>query len=200
MTRAQAFPAERQSVPAARRFATEAISDSPPEVRHAVELMVSELATNCIRHVGSSFHLSIDRTPEQIRVEVTDQGGGTPTMRSPGPDEPTGRGLRIVDMLSERWGIEAQRPAGKTVWFTVAVPGDATTRRSRAAAPGRRSHGGPRVGGGFRARWRAGGGDDGLVSGRVPFQRPWWLMGRSWVAGRRVAAGPRGRGRESVAG
>jgi anti-sigma regulatory factor (Ser/Thr protein kinase) len=121
VTHAQAFPAERQSVPAARRFATEAISDSPPDVRHAVELMVSELATNCILHVGSSFYLSIRRTAGEIRVEVSDQGGGTPAMRSPGPDEPTGRGLRIVDMLSERWGVKAQPPAGKTVWFTVAV-------------------------------------------------------------------------------
>ncbi len=119
MRRTRTFPADPQSVPAARRFATEALADTPLEARQAVELMVSELATNCIRHVKTSFHLTIRRTPEEIRVEVEDRGGGTPTMRSPGPDEPSGRGLRIVDMLSERWGVDHKTPGGKTVWFTL---------------------------------------------------------------------------------
>ena len=74
--------------------------------------MVSELATNGIRHGQTSFDLVIELTADEIRVEVTDHGGGTPTMRFPGPDEPTGRGLQIVDMLSERWGVESRgRPA-----------------------------------------------------------------------------------------
>jgi anti-sigma regulatory factor (Ser/Thr protein kinase) len=115
------FPADPQSVPAARRFATEALRDSPDDARESVKLMVSELATNGIRHGQTSFRLVIERTPDQIRVEVTDSGAGTPQMRFPGPDEPTGRGLRIVDMLAERWGVERDSKMGKTVWFTVRV-------------------------------------------------------------------------------
>jgi anti-sigma regulatory factor (Ser/Thr protein kinase) len=118
----QTFPADPGSVPAARRFATDALSDTPPELQQVVELMVSELATNGIRHGRSSFELAIHRTVDRIRVEVTDRAGGMPIMRTPTPDDLTGRGLRIVDMLSECWGVERRTAVGKTVWFTVATP------------------------------------------------------------------------------
>lgn len=119
MRRMRTFPAIPQSVHAARRFATDTLSGSPASTVEAVELMVSELATNCIRHERTSFHLAILGSAHEIRVEVTDSGSGTPTMRSPGPDEPSGRGLQIVDMLSDSWGVEAEHPSGKTVWFTM---------------------------------------------------------------------------------
>ena len=120
MRRMRTFPAIPQSVHAARRFATNALSGRPASTLEAVELMVSELATNCIRHERTSFHITILGSDREIRIEVTDSGTGTPRMRSPGPDEPSGRGLRIVDMLSESWGVEPEQPSGKTVWFTVA--------------------------------------------------------------------------------
>ena len=40
-------------------------------------------------------------------------------MRSPKPTDPSGRGLKIIDMLSSDWGVEQSAGAGKTVWFTV---------------------------------------------------------------------------------
>src|ERR1700736_1259986 len=99
MSDSRTFPSERSSVTAARKFATEVLAGTPRATLQAVELMVSELATNCIRHVRTSFRLTIRRTEDEIRVEVTDHGGGVPTMHSPGPDDLTGRGLRIIDML-----------------------------------------------------------------------------------------------------
>ena len=84
--------------------------------------MVSELATNCIRHTGTEFELSIARSGREIRVEVSDRARGVPTKRSPGLEEPTGRGLQIVELLSEDWGVELAPGGGKTVWFTVAAP------------------------------------------------------------------------------
>jgi anti-sigma regulatory factor (Ser/Thr protein kinase) len=113
------FPAIPQSVHAARRFATDTLRGSGVRTLEAIELMVSELATNCIRHERASFHIAILGSAREIRIEVTDSGSGTPMMRSPGPDEPSGRGLQIVDMLSERWGVVPEEPSGKTVWFTV---------------------------------------------------------------------------------
>jgi anti-sigma regulatory factor (Ser/Thr protein kinase) len=133
MRRTRTFPAVAQSVPAARRFALGALADSPASTLEAVELMVSELATNCIRHEHSSFDIAILRTASEIRIEVTDSGGGTPTMRSPGPHEPSGRGLQIVDMLSERWGVVPKTPSGKTVWFTVDVSAPAQSSAERAS-------------------------------------------------------------------
>jgi anti-sigma regulatory factor (Ser/Thr protein kinase) len=119
MRRMRTFPAIPQSVHAARRFATDALTGNPATMIDAVELMVSELATNCIRHERTSFHITILGSTQEIRVEVTDSGSGTPAMRSPGPDEPSGRGLQIVEMLSDSWGVEPEQPSGKTVWFTM---------------------------------------------------------------------------------
>ena len=129
MTTTRSFPHEPQSVPAARRFATSALHGSSPETLEAVELMVSELATNCIRHTDSGFELTIVRTGPTIRVEATDRAGGTPTMRSPKPTDASGRGLKIIDMLSARWGVRSHGSDGKTVWFTIA---DAAVAPSQA--------------------------------------------------------------------
>jgi anti-sigma regulatory factor (Ser/Thr protein kinase) len=119
------FPHEPESVPAARRFATSALRDVSPDTLEAVELMVSELATNCIRHTDSGFELTITRTGGEIRIEATDGAGGRPRMRSPKPTDPSGRGLKIIDMLSAEWGVDQRAAAGKTVWFTVPDPASA---------------------------------------------------------------------------
>ncbi len=119
MRQSRSFPRDPTSVGAARRFAVDLLGPVSVEVREAVELMVSELATNCIRHTNTGFDLTVAEAGGQIRVEVTDRAGGTPTMRSPGPEDPTGRGLQIVNMLAERWGVEHASAHGKTVWFTV---------------------------------------------------------------------------------
>jgi anti-sigma regulatory factor (Ser/Thr protein kinase) len=119
MSRTRKFPPAPESVPAARRFATEALSELDPGALQEVELMVSELATNCVRHAHTAFELTIRSARGRVRIEVTDRAQGTPTMRSPAPDEPTGRGLQIVNMLAEAWGVECSTRAGKTVWFTV---------------------------------------------------------------------------------
>lgn len=124
MRNTRSFPHEPQSVPAARRFATSVLRGASAETLQAVELMVSELATNCIRHTNSAFDLTIVRNGRDIRVEATDQAGGTPTMRSPKPTDATGRGLKIVDMLSARWGVQPGASAGKTVWFMISDAGE----------------------------------------------------------------------------
>lgn len=135
MNQARSFSLEPESVGAARRFATEALSNTPPDVLDAVELMVSELATNCIRHAKTAFELRVARAHGEIRVEVTDRAGGSPVMRSPGPDDPTGRGLQIVNMLSDAWGVVHRTARGTTVWFTVpAPPRPSTAQRGRSRA------------------------------------------------------------------
>lgn len=114
------FPCDPRSVPGARRFIREVLSPWPRETIEVAELMVSELATNCIRHAGTGFELLVC-AGEEIRVEVSDSGEGTPRVLTPRPTDPSGRGLRIVEGLSRRWGI-SERPQGKTVWFTLLAP------------------------------------------------------------------------------
>ena len=108
-----------EAIPAARHCISDVLQGVDPEDAYAVELMVSELATNCVRHGGTRFDLVVDLSADEVRVEVTDSGPGTPIVQSPSPTEPTGRGLRIVATLSHTWGVETvSDQAGKTVWFT----------------------------------------------------------------------------------
>jgi anti-sigma regulatory factor (Ser/Thr protein kinase) len=115
----RSFTAEARSVGAARRYVRASLEGHPPAHIDAVELMVSELATNSVKHAHSDFRISINDARGEIRIEVRDTGRGEPRLRSPALIEPSGRGLRIVEALSRAWGT-ADSPPGKTVWFTVA--------------------------------------------------------------------------------
>jgi hypothetical protein len=83
--------------------------------------MVSELASNCVRHADSGFEMTIIRTAAAVRVEATDGGDGEPRMRTPSPTDPDGRGLQIIDMLASAWAFVPRPEGGKTVWFALAI-------------------------------------------------------------------------------
>jgi anti-sigma regulatory factor (Ser/Thr protein kinase) len=116
--RVRRFGCHLESVPAARRFVRDALSGHARDILDAAELMTSELATNCVQHAQTCFELAIDDAERHIRVEVRDTGQGRPVRQSPAPTDRTGRGLLIVEAMSEAWGIEPSS-AGKTVWFTL---------------------------------------------------------------------------------
>jgi anti-sigma regulatory factor (Ser/Thr protein kinase) len=114
------FPAAPASVSDARRFALDGLPGAHEDVRERVELMVSELAANCVVHAATDFEVAITRTAEVVRVEVTDTGTGHPSVRWPDPLQPKGRGLQIVSALADQWGVQpAPDGTGKTVWFIV---------------------------------------------------------------------------------
>lgn len=116
----RAFPNTSQSIARARRYALENIEGITSELADRVALMVSELATNAVRHAASSFTVSIERQAGSIRVAVTDAGHGTPTVQSPAPTDYSGRGLLIVRSLADSWGVtETSGGSGKTVWFVL---------------------------------------------------------------------------------
>jgi hypothetical protein len=96
--------------------------------------MVSELASNCIRFTPGGFSVSIEDDSRRVLVGVTDSGGGEPTIRSPRPTDLSGRGLRIVEAMSDDWGvIPAESSAGTTVWFTLMRGGGAASAARTAA-------------------------------------------------------------------
>jgi anti-sigma regulatory factor (Ser/Thr protein kinase) len=114
---ARSFECRPEAVTAARRFVRGALEGESPEVIDAAELMASELTSNCVRHAGTGFDVEVS-VGEKIRIDVRDSGGGRPRPLSPGPDEPSGRGLLIVQAMSANWGVEP-RSEGKNVWFTL---------------------------------------------------------------------------------
>lgn len=81
--------------------------------------MVSELATNAVRYTDGSFNVCIEQYQDTVRVEVSDGTSAMPVLQTPGPAEIGGRGLLIVQRLSDDWGVADSGPGGKTVWFTI---------------------------------------------------------------------------------
>ncbi|MGR4879259.1 ATP-binding protein [Streptomyces sp. LARHCF249] len=82
------------------------------------ELALTELVANVVRHVPDRrCTVLILRRPEGLRVEVAD---ADPRPASPvrGGDALAegGRGLLLVEAVTDRWGTLPQAP-GKTVWF-----------------------------------------------------------------------------------
>jgi hypothetical protein len=73
--------------------------------------------------VESDITVTIERTADRVRVDVSDAGAGAIEMKDPDPSDPTGRGLRIIDRLSDSWGVEAAPGDGKSVWFTLDFAG-----------------------------------------------------------------------------
>ena len=53
--------------------------------------------------------------PEAVAVMVTDPSPCPPVMRDPAGDNEHGRGLHIVEALSDRWGWQPT-PPGKAVY------------------------------------------------------------------------------------
>ncbi|MFF2194092.1 ATP-binding protein [Streptomyces sp. NPDC058157] len=93
---------------------------SPQIAEHAV-LLVSELVGNAVRHTGArSFGLRMLRRRGWIRVEVRDPSRGLPCLMPVHELDTTGRGLFLVDKLSDRWGADLL-PRGKITWFEMRV-------------------------------------------------------------------------------
>ncbi len=133
MRQARRFDCQPESVADARHFVKDVLSDQPREITEAAELMTSELATNSVRHARSDFELAVLLSREEIRVEVSDRGQGHPDPRSPAPREQSGRGLQIVQELSDAWGISPS-PSGKLVWFTLSARAHAGEHKARSIA------------------------------------------------------------------
>ena len=114
------FPAVGTSALGARRFVSDALGDVPDQASESIILVASELATNAVRHAGSAFEIRIEQLPDRIHIEVEDDGGGQPVVRSPGPYDTSGRGLQIVEELADEWGvIPREGTEGKIVWATI---------------------------------------------------------------------------------
>jgi serine/threonine-protein kinase RsbW len=121
MTSSRRFPNDPAAVRAARKFAVNELSGYEPELLEIIELLVSELAGNCVRHTESNFVVRIGTDPHRIRVSVSDRGSGRPVAQALDPDAVAGRGLALVEMLSSSWGVRRNRSLtrGKAVWFVL---------------------------------------------------------------------------------
>ncbi len=114
----QGFVRSQTAIAESRRVAQNVVADLSVDLQDAVALMVSELSTNALVHTAEGFEMTIDRTKDQLQVSVADRSHQFPSVQSPSPSEPHGRGLRIVKALSDAWGT-TDAADGKIVWFQV---------------------------------------------------------------------------------
>jgi anti-sigma regulatory factor (Ser/Thr protein kinase) len=131
------------SLPGGFAFSVDGGASAPGEARHVVaeclaetldadgletvRLLVSEVTTNCVQHAHAGATARIDIVVSQrrgaVRVEVSTEAAPFEyTSReetSADPTEERGRGLFIVDALSQRWGVAPNEP--NRVWFELAA-------------------------------------------------------------------------------
>ena len=122
---ARRFPATAASVGQARRFLLDRLPAGSADAADALVLMLSELATNAVRHAATEYEVTVRVSDEagRVRVEVCDAAGGYPTPQDQAGDAPHGRGLHIVRTLADAWGVDMRRDRpGKTVWFSSTLP------------------------------------------------------------------------------
>lgn len=134
------FPAEDESVPRARHFVCQLLIDHRSlGLVEDVGLVVSELATNAIRHANTPFTVALERVDQSMRLTVTD-GSPVPPVQLPTDLLNTGgRGLSMVDVVSSDWGVIRRGAEGKSVWASFALrAGTRNAARERGEGRGLR--------------------------------------------------------------
>jgi len=98
----------------------------------AALLLTSELVTNAVRHEAAqraqAVVLAIACSRGRLRVDVHDTSRFLPAVAEVPADAETGRGLLLVETLSDEWGCYLT-PAGKAVYFTLAFETDKTDKK-----------------------------------------------------------------------
>ncbi|MEV6394303.1 SpoIIE family protein phosphatase [Streptomyces sp. NPDC051907] len=91
------------------------------ELSATLELLVSEVVTNAVRHAhGRRAELRLVRAGSLL-CEVADEDHTLPTLLEARPGDELGRGLRVVSSLAREWGT-SRTSEGKTVWFELPLP------------------------------------------------------------------------------
>jgi len=94
---------------------------SEQTARDDVELVIGELAGNAVRHGATgTMLLRLVMTARYVRIELCENSPGRPVVRRPDLEAESGRGLWLVEALSDRWGVEPDR-LGKRTWAELAV-------------------------------------------------------------------------------
>jgi anti-sigma regulatory factor (Ser/Thr protein kinase) len=120
------FPAERAAVSRVRRevratlgrWGLDALGDD-------AVLVVTELFTNALLHTaGRHVGVALWTAGRSLYVEVADQGGSTthPVPHAADIDDEGGRGLMLVEQLTQRWGVQPLALGrGKSTWAAISL-------------------------------------------------------------------------------
>ena len=107
-----------RSVCGARGFVTDVLTEHHlPLLVDDVRLVVSELATNALVHAHTAFTVKL-RTAmgPAVVLEVGDGSCAGPVLVAATVLDTSGRGMAIVEALTQDWGIDVYEAGGKSVW------------------------------------------------------------------------------------
>ncbi|MFC7305838.1 SpoIIE family protein phosphatase [Streptomyces monticola] len=115
--------AEPERIAGARQQLRELLHDwADPEQVDSAVLMVSEMVTNVLVHTDGDALLVAEAHGEpggrRLRVEVSDGSDELPHKRRPGELASSGRGLVLMELLADAWGVDP-RGDGKCIWFEL---------------------------------------------------------------------------------
>jgi anti-sigma regulatory factor (Ser/Thr protein kinase) len=143
LSRVLTLPPVPRAVAAARHWARQTLTRwRLASLAEPTEHLVSELVTNSIEHAddGASVVVLLMYAAGTMRLEVRDHDPlNVPLLKKPAPTDIGGRGLVIVQALSDRWGIRIT-DSGKTVWCELGVP-IVRSRDRRSPSGGGAGHG-----------------------------------------------------------
>ncbi|MGX1885882.1 ATP-binding protein [Streptomyces sp. NPDC055287] len=95
------------------------------------KVVVSELVTNAVRHAVEPMRphvgeyplwLGLFRYSAQLMCAVSDPSPDAPRQRLADACAVGGRGLHLINSLSDSWSWELTAPRGKTVWAALRLP------------------------------------------------------------------------------
>jgi Histidine kinase-like ATPase domain len=116
---AASFPADAQAPGEARRLLVRTLRElgCASSVVDTAALVLSELASNAVRHARSSFAIDVAMHACSMRLAVRD---ASPPSAEDGMIVLPTHGLSVIDALATRWGVE-RVPDGKVVWAELQI-------------------------------------------------------------------------------
>jgi PAS domain S-box-containing protein len=127
------LPARPASVAEARHLVRAVLlAGNRADLLDSAELLVSEVVTNALVHAGTVIDVHFCLDDGGLIAEVVDGSPHMPITRHYSSLAGTGRGLRLLEKLVDRWGVRRQT-GSKTVWFELRT-GELQPRGEHAAA------------------------------------------------------------------
>lgn len=118
------FRATPAATPSSRHFLLDVlVAWQLHDLRDVAGLATSELVTNAVLHTAGDVRLTVRRLGEhQIWIGVTDDSDRLPHLHQAAAEDISGRGLAIIDLVADEWGVDLDTAGGKTVWLRLSRP------------------------------------------------------------------------------
>lgn len=94
------------------------------DLSRTAQLIVSEFFTNAVVHSDSCLVCCrIELLEQRLRIEVRDEGTDCSEVlpREAAGEDVNGRGLQLVGLVAEKWGVRPGKECGRVVWAELAL-------------------------------------------------------------------------------